>query len=73
VKNPVDDDPLDHEIDFIKSRPNPYWLGTVDRRCVRLIASDLAEAFPDDEAVNETLRTILRRKAKQEPAKSEIE
>jgi len=46
VKNPVDDDPLDHEIDFIKSRPNPYWLGTVDRRCVRLIASDLAEAFP---------------------------
>jgi len=52
-------DPLDHEIDFSKSRPNPYWLGVVDRRCVRLLASDLADAFPDDAAVNEALRTLL--------------
>jgi hypothetical protein len=58
-----DDDPLDHEIDFSKSRPNPYWLGVVDRRCVRLLAGDLAEAFPDDAAVNEALRTVLRMKS----------
>jgi len=59
----LDDDPLDHEIDLSKSRPNPYWLGVVDRRCVRLLASDLAEAFPDDAAVNEALRTLLRTNA----------
>jgi len=59
----TDDDPLDHEIDFSKSRPNSYWLGTVDRRCVRLIAGDLAEAFPDDDAVNKAVRTILQMKA----------
>jgi hypothetical protein len=62
-KKTIGDDPLDHEIDFSESRPNPYWLGTVDRRCVRLLASDLAEAFPDDNAVNEALRMTLRRQA----------
>lgn len=55
-----DDDPLDHEIDFSKSRPNPYWLGMVDRRCVRLLASELADAFPDDDAINKALREVLR-------------
>ncbi|HXA18141.1 MAG TPA: hypothetical protein VN380_14170 [Thermoanaerobaculia bacterium] len=65
----VDDDPLDHEIDFSKSRPNPYWLGMVDRRCVRLLASDLADAFPDDAAVNEALRTLLRTNAARTPKK----
>lgn len=69
----VADDPLDHEIDFSKSRPNPYWLGTVDRRCVRLLASDLAEAFPDDDSVNEALRTALRRDAGQQPTNYEEE
>jgi hypothetical protein len=60
TSEPPDDDPLDHEIDFSKSRPNPYWLGVVDRRCVRLLTLDLAEAFPDDAAVNEALRSVLR-------------
>jgi hypothetical protein len=60
TSTPVDDDPLDREFDFSKSRPNPYWLGVVDRRCVRLIASDLADAFPDDAAVNEALRAQLK-------------
>jgi hypothetical protein len=55
-----DNDPLDREIDFSKSRPNPYWLGVVNRRCVRLLDSDLAGVFPDDTAVNEALRTLLR-------------
>ena len=66
---PDDDDPLDHEIDFSKSRPNPYWLGMVDRRCVRLLANDLADAFPDDEAVNEALRELLRTNAARTPKK----
>ena len=52
----ADDDPLDHEIDFSKARPNPFWLGVVDRRCVRLLEPDLARLFPDDKAVNEALR-----------------
>jgi hypothetical protein len=58
----VDDDPLDHEIDFSKSRPNPYWLGMVDRNCVRLLERDLADQFPDDKTVNEGLRELLRMK-----------
>ena len=52
------DDPLDREIDFSKSRPNPYWLGVVDRTCVRLIDKDLADLFPDNDAVNFALRAI---------------
>ena len=53
---PVDDDPLDREIDFSRARPNPYWLGVVDRSCVRLIDKDLADLFPDNESVNTALR-----------------
>jgi hypothetical protein len=64
-----DDDPLDHEIDFSKSRPNPYWLGMVDRNCVRLLSKDLADAFPDDAAVNDALRSLLRTNAVQSPKK----
>jgi hypothetical protein len=52
------DDPLDREIDFSRGRPNPYWLGVVDRECVRLIDKDLVELFPDNEAVNTALRAI---------------
>jgi hypothetical protein len=66
----ADDDPLDHEIDLSKTRPNPYWLGMVDRACVRLLAADLAEAFPDDAAVNEALRMVLRMKSA--PARKKI-
>ena len=54
----ADEDPLDREIDFSKGRPNPYWLGVVDRRCVRLIDPNLVELFPDDESVNRALRGI---------------
>jgi hypothetical protein len=54
----ADEDPLDREIDFSKGRPNPYWLGVVDRKCVRLIDKNLAELFPDNEAVNAALRAI---------------
>jgi hypothetical protein len=52
------DDPLDREIDFSKARPNPYWLGVVDRTCVRLLDKDLAGLFPDHDSVNAALRAI---------------
>ena len=54
----TEDDPLDREFDFRNARPNPYWLGTVDRKCVRVIDADLAAVFPDNDAVNSALRTI---------------
>ena len=54
----ANDDPLDREIDFTKSRPNPYWLGVVDRKCVRLIDKELADLFPDNDSVNAALRAI---------------
>lgn len=63
---PPDDDEMPAEFDFSRSIPNPFWLGMVDRRCVRLLASDLVEAFPNDDAVNEALRASLRTKVKQE-------
>jgi len=56
--NHADDDPLDREIDFSKGRPNPYWLGVVDRSCVRLIDKDLTDLFPDNESVNAALRAV---------------
>jgi len=63
-KNIVDDDPLDREIDFSRPMRNPYWLGVVDRRCVRLLDSDLADIFPDNDAVNAALRTIAEAAAR---------
>jgi hypothetical protein len=56
----VDDDEMPGEIDFSRGRPNPYWLGLVDRSCVRLIDKDLAAIFTDDRAVNEALRSLVR-------------
>ena len=57
-KSVNEDDPLDREIDFSNARPNRFWLGVVDRSCVRLIDKDLADMFPDNEAVNTALRAI---------------
>jgi hypothetical protein len=54
----ADNDPLDLEIDFSNARPNRFWLGVVDRSCVRLIDKDLADLFPDNDAVNTALRAI---------------
>jgi hypothetical protein len=53
-----EDDPLDREIDFSNARPNPYFLGVVDPRRVRVLDEDLAEIFPDYASVNAALRTI---------------
>lgn len=63
---PPGDDEMPAEFVLSTWLPNPFWLGMVDRRCVRLLASDLAEAFPNDDSVNEALRASLRMKAKQE-------
>ena len=60
----IGDDPLDQEVDFSKGLPNPYWLGAVDRRCVRLLDRDLADIFPDNAAVNAALRTIAEAAAR---------
>jgi len=57
-KSVEEDDPLDREIDFSKARPNPLWLGVVDRTCVRVIDKDLAELFPDNDTVNAALRAL---------------
>lgn len=59
-----DDDPLDREFDFSRSRPNPYWLGVVDRSCVRLIEKELTERFPDSASVNAALRAVLNEELK---------
>ena len=53
------EDPLEKEIDFTEGRPNPYLLAVVERRCVRVLDSDLAAMFPDDAAVNAALRAVL--------------
>ncbi len=63
-KPEISDDPLDREIDFSRSRPNPYWLGVVDRSCVRLIEKDLADLFPDNDSVNAALRAIAEAAAR---------
>jgi hypothetical protein len=57
-KSVDEDDPLDRDIDFSNARPNRFWLGVVDRRCVRLIDKDLADLFPDNETMNAALRAI---------------
>jgi len=57
-KSVDEDDPLDRDIDFSNARPNRFWLGVVDRRCVRLIDKDLADLFPDNETMNTALRAI---------------
>ncbi len=63
-KDIADDDEMPAELDFRTPLPNPFWIGMVDRRCVRVLAGDLAEAFPNDDAVNEALRASLRTKVK---------
>lgn len=58
VAHDDDYDPLDREIDFSNARPNPYFLGVVDRTCVRVIDKDLADRFPDNASVNAALRFL---------------
>jgi hypothetical protein len=61
-KKPIaeEDDPLDREIDFSKGRPNPYFVWYHGSKVIRVLEPDLAEIFPDNVAVNEALRTLVR-------------
>ncbi|MBV9495532.1 MAG: hypothetical protein JOZ54_14885 [Acidobacteria bacterium] len=61
-KAAVDDDPLDHEIDFTRSLPNPYFLGVIGPERVRVLDADLLDAFPDSQSVNDALRQLLAQK-----------
>jgi hypothetical protein len=60
-KKPVveDDDPLDREIDFSNARPNPYFVAYHGPKVIRVLEPDLADAFPDNEAVNAALRSVM--------------
>lgn len=55
-----DDDPLDREIDFSNSRPNPFARDYGRNRNLRVLAPDLLALFPDSDSVNEALRTLIR-------------
>jgi len=59
-KQDIGSDPLDREVDFTNSRPNPYARDYYKSRNVRILAPDLVEVFPDSESVNEALRTLVR-------------
>jgi hypothetical protein len=68
----VDDDPLDHEIDFSNARPNPFARDFYKSPNLRLLAPDLLDVFPDSESVNEALRTLVRIGAAAIPQKMKI-
>lgn len=56
----ADDDPLDREIDFTNSMPNPFARDFGRSRNLRVLDPDLLDIFPDSDSVNEALRIIVR-------------
>jgi len=61
---PTEDDPLDREFDFSKARPNPYFVAYHGPKVIRVLEPDLAELFPDNDAVNAALRSIAEGRLK---------
>jgi hypothetical protein len=59
----IDDDSLDHEVDFSDSRPNPFARDYGRNRNLRILDPDLLEVVPNSDSVNEALRLLLRVKA----------
>jgi len=55
-----DDDPLDREVDFSNTKPNPFARDYGRNRNLRILDPDLLGVFPDSESVNEALRTFIR-------------
>jgi hypothetical protein len=55
----IPDDEMPAEADLSKSIPNPWFVAVHGARYVRVIDEDLVAAFPDNEAVNAALRSIL--------------
>ncbi|MBV8516732.1 MAG: hypothetical protein JO197_04940 [Acidobacteria bacterium] len=66
-KQTADDDPLDREIDFSNGRPNPYFVAYHGPKVIRVLDEDLAAVFPDNQAVNEALRTLVRLSSAAQP------
>ncbi|HVR41527.1 MAG TPA: hypothetical protein VMU84_20700 [Thermoanaerobaculia bacterium] len=56
----VDDDPLDHEIDFSNARRNPFARDFYKSKNLRVLDPDLLEIFPDSDSVNDVLHMIVR-------------
>jgi len=68
-KQPVDDDPLDREIDFSDARPNPYFVAYHGAKVIRILEPDLVDLFPDNASVNAALRTVAEAAARMRPQK----
>jgi hypothetical protein len=64
-----EDDPLDREIDFPDSYPNPFVALLGDLQNMVILAPDVLEVFPNSTAVNAALRelVVLRRKVAAAP------
>jgi hypothetical protein len=58
-----DDDPLDREVDFSHSMPNPFARDYGRNRNLRILSPDLLTVFPDSDSMNAALRTFIRLKA----------
>jgi hypothetical protein len=58
---PVDDDPLDREVDFGDAVPvrGKYARDYGRMKNIRVLAPDLLAAFPDSQSMNEALRTLV--------------
>ncbi|HET7436465.1 MAG TPA: hypothetical protein VFN10_17270 [Thermoanaerobaculia bacterium] len=65
----AEDDPLDREIDFSNARPNPYFVAFHGAKVIRVLEPELAELFPDNESVNDALRTVAASKKKKVSAR----
>ncbi len=58
-----DDDPLDREVDFSHSMPNPFARDYGRNRNLRILSPDLLTVLPDSDSMNAALRTFIRLKA----------
>jgi hypothetical protein len=59
-----DDDEMPAEFDFSKSIPNPWFVAVHGPEFVRVIDKDLAALFPDNDSMNEALRSIAQAAAR---------
>ena len=64
---PVDNDDILPEYDFSNARPNPYATRFRTDTVVVALAPDVAQMFPDANAVNDALRALARIAARRPP------
>lgn len=63
IKKSIDDYEMRDEYDFSEMTVMPRGRYAPDKRATKnavVLAPDVAEAFPDDDSVNEALRLVLR-------------